>query len=173
MLEPEIRATRGSSRYRSSITAIYLKNAGVGRQSSSRMMPSPASPKNHVIAELTPSPHPRLDSGNFVRTSQGQSTASTNARTSATRSASPALPVLAASQARNSLAGLAARTAEKTRRVASGRLKAMIRTGGVGKSTTHLRYKEHRLSIRLAVVKPVTRISRSGQALGASEIRLP
>jgi hypothetical protein len=78
-----------------------------------------------------------LDSGNFVRTSQGQSTASTNARTSATRSASPALPGLAASQAKNSLAGLAARTAAKTRRVESGRLKAMIRTDGTGKSTAH------------------------------------
>jgi hypothetical protein len=72
------------------------------------------------------------------------------------------------------LAGLAARTAEKTRRVASGRLKAIIRTGGgASKSTTHLRCKEHRLSIRLAVVKPVIRIRRSGQTLGASEIRLP
>jgi hypothetical protein len=45
------------------------------------------------------------------------------------------LPGLAASQARNSLAGLAARTAAKTRRVESGRLKAMIRTEGAGKST--------------------------------------
>jgi GTPase SAR1 family protein len=90
------------------------------------------------LAEKSPDTHIALV-GNKADLADRRSVSerSADSRTSATSSDSPTLPGLAASQARNSLDGLAARTAEKTRRVESGRLKAIIRTGQVGNSTAN------------------------------------
>ncbi len=128
--------TRQSWRNRSNSAWQKWKKLRLGRQSSSRIMPSSTWEKNQSMALDGPNWQPSFTSRNRVWSSQSQSTAETMRRTSAQAAASPGRPGLGPSTATKSRLGLARRMRSKTSDVTCGRLKAISSTGVVTSGRT-------------------------------------